>query len=426
MTDTKIRNKALSYRWGIYFVALLIFFLGVFLRFSPAAIKTQLQDAFLLNAVGFSNLNAMYFYTYMIMQIPVGIMADTVGPKRMIFAGSIVMGIGCVIFGLAKTESALLISRLLLGLGSSVFYISILKWQTKWFTESEYGFITGFTTFFGNMGGAFSQGPLVALVGLISWQLSFLYTGAVVFALSAGIFFFFSNSPKDKGFNEISEHIHVKHNVKIFTALINVIKNKNIWPLFLYTFLCSGVSFTTGIWGVTFLSQIYNISKISAGQIMFWQTAAFCAGCIFIGKISDKIRSRKIPAIICSSACLIIWCILYFSGMKSIPFYAASVLIIIAGGFNCGAVMCITSAKEICNPLFSGVSTSFINTAPFIGGSIFPIIFGFIIDRYSSVLSVAALYHKAFLMFVICLIAALIMSVLFVETNAKSVYMKNI
>ncbi|NMC55703.1 MAG: MFS transporter [Eubacteriaceae bacterium] len=426
MTDTQIRNKALSYRWGIYFIVLLLFFSGVFLRFSPAAIKTQLQDAFLLNAVGFSNLNAMYFYTYMIMQIPVGIMADTVGPKKMIFTGSIVMGIGCVIFGLAKTESALLISRLLLGLGSSVFYISILKWQTRWFTESEYGFITGFTTFCGNMGGAFAQGPLVALVGLISWQLSFLYTGAVVFALSAGIFFLFENSPKDKGFNVISEQIDKKSNVNIFTAFMNVLKNKNIWPLFLYSFLCSGVSFTTGIWGVTFLSQIYNVSKISAGQIMFWQTAAFCLGCVFIGKISDMIKSRKIPAIVCASTCLLIWCILYFDGMKNIPFYTASILIIIAGGFNCGAVMCITSAKEICNPLFSGVSTSFINTAPFIGGSIFPIIFGFIIDKYTPLFSGAPLYHKAFLMFVACLTIALIMSLLFIETKAKSIYIKNI
>jgi len=423
---TQIRNKALSYRWGIYFIALLLFFLGIFLRFSPAAIKTQLQDAFLLNAVGFSNLNAMYFYTYMIMQIPIGIFADTIGPRKMIVAGSIIMGIGCLMFGLTNVESILLISRLLLGLGSSVFYISILKWQTKWFAESEFGFVTGFTTFFGNMGGAFAQGPLVVLVGLITWRLSFLYTSAVIFVLAAAAFFFFANSPKDKGFDLISTHTYEKSNIKISEAFINVLSNKKVWPLFLYSFLFSGVSFTTGIWGVTFLSQIYNISKITAGQIMFWQTAAFCVSCVFLGKISDKIKSRKIPAVVCVCACLLIWCILYFVGMQNIPLAAVASLMIIAGAFNCGAIMALTTAKEICNPEFSGISTSFVNSAPFLGGSLFPIMFGFIVDKYSPFLSGSALYHKAFALFVICLIAGLIMSILFVETGAKNIYKQSV
>lgn len=101
----KFKNKALLYRWSIYFIALLLFSIGIFLRFSPAAIKTQLQDTFSLTSVGFSSLNSMYFYTYMIMQISVGIMVDTVGPKKMIYTGSIVMCLGCVIFGFSGKES---------------------------------------------------------------------------------------------------------------------------------------------------------------------------------------------------------------------------------------------------------------------------------------------------------------------------------
>jgi len=417
-------NKAYRYRRKIYAIVIALFFLGIFLRFSPAAIREELQDSFFINAVGFSNLNAMYFYTYMAMQIPVGIFADMYGPRKMILTGSLIMAAGSVMFGTAKTELILLLSRLLLGLGSSVFYISILKWQTNWFRQSEYGFITGLTTFSGNMGGAFAQGPLVILVGLLTWRMTFICTGIFIIALIILAYFLFVNAPEDKGFEAIADEKTDKRSKKISEAFINVISNKKVWPLFLYSFFCAGVSFTIGIWGVTLFSQIYDITKITAGRIMFWQTTAFCVSSILIGKISDKIKSRKLPAIVCVSVCLLIWCFIYFKGMQNIPLPVSVILIIIAGGFNCGAVMAITCSKEICDPEFSGISTSFINSAPFLGGSLLPLIFGFIIDKYSPFFSKGALYGKAFLLFVIFLSIGLLMSLLFTETKAKNIYKK--
>lgn len=82
MTQSSKENSLYSYRWLIYIIVLLLYCTGSFLRLSPGVIKNELEAAFALGAVGFSTLNSMYFYTYMILQIPVGIFVDTIGAKK--------------------------------------------------------------------------------------------------------------------------------------------------------------------------------------------------------------------------------------------------------------------------------------------------------------------------------------------------------
>ena len=101
MTQSSKENSLYSYRWLIYIIVLLLYCTGSFLRLSPGVIKNELEAAFALGAVGFSTLNSMYFYTYMILQIPVGIFVDTIGAKKMVIIGGTITALGSAPFGLA-------------------------------------------------------------------------------------------------------------------------------------------------------------------------------------------------------------------------------------------------------------------------------------------------------------------------------------
>src|SRR5450756_2407048 len=77
------------------------FVLAFFHRLAPGAIAGELQQAFGTSSASLGLLAATYFYVYFAMQVPSGILADTLGPRRLFTAGALVAGAGSVLFGLA-------------------------------------------------------------------------------------------------------------------------------------------------------------------------------------------------------------------------------------------------------------------------------------------------------------------------------------
>jgi MFS family permease len=72
------------------------------------------------------------------MQIPTGILADTLGPRRILALGGLIGGAGSILFGLAPTLDGALFGRTLIGLGVSVTFIAMLKLIAVWFEEDRF------------------------------------------------------------------------------------------------------------------------------------------------------------------------------------------------------------------------------------------------------------------------------------------------
>src|SRR4249920_2670168 len=87
----------------VFGIVLASFVLSFFHRTAPAAIADELTRAFAINSVVLGTVAATYFYVYTVLQIPVGVLADTLGPRRLLTAGSIVAGLGSIAFALAPT-----------------------------------------------------------------------------------------------------------------------------------------------------------------------------------------------------------------------------------------------------------------------------------------------------------------------------------
>ena len=139
------RNKALSYRWVIWGVMVFAFMVSFFHRFSAAVVKDYVTAEFAMSATSLGAMASMYFYAYMIMQIPVGLLADSLGPRIIVSAGMFLAGSGSVIFGFAPSPAWLYLGRFLVGLGASTVFVSIMKVQTQWFRDGEFATISGIT-----------------------------------------------------------------------------------------------------------------------------------------------------------------------------------------------------------------------------------------------------------------------------------------
>src|SRR5262245_62548075 len=88
-------------------------------------------------------LAATYYVIYTVMQVPTGVLNDTVGPRRVLAAGCLVAGVGSLLFAASESVAAAMIGRTLAGLGVSVAFVSMLKLVAEWFPENGFATMTG-------------------------------------------------------------------------------------------------------------------------------------------------------------------------------------------------------------------------------------------------------------------------------------------
>ena len=126
--------------------------LSFFHRFAPAGIAQDLAVSFQTTAASLGVLAATYFYVYTVMQVPTGILVDTLGPRRILLLGAIVACAGSILFGLAPSMQVALVGRTLVGLGVSVTFIAMLKIIAVWFDEKHFATLTSMQMPVSNLG----------------------------------------------------------------------------------------------------------------------------------------------------------------------------------------------------------------------------------------------------------------------------------
>ena len=108
-------------RWAVFALASSAFWLSFFHSVAPAAIAAELQASFGIGAAMLGTLAATYYLVYTVMQVPRGILNDTLGPRRVLTAGCAVSGGGALLFGAADAVSVALAGLTLIGLASAWF-----------------------------------------------------------------------------------------------------------------------------------------------------------------------------------------------------------------------------------------------------------------------------------------------------------------
>ena len=120
---THIHARMRRLRWTSYTLVIIGYMLAFFHRLAPAAIANNLQQSFHTSGAGLGSLAAAYFYAHTVMQIPVGVMTDTMGVRKVVAYGALVSGVGSVLFGVADTLALATLGRLLVGCGVAAMFI---------------------------------------------------------------------------------------------------------------------------------------------------------------------------------------------------------------------------------------------------------------------------------------------------------------
>jgi len=167
-------------------VVLLPFALGYFLsylfRCTNAIIAPQLTSEVGLDAGDLGFLTAMYFLTFSLFQLPLGILLDRYGPRRVQSVLLLFAAGGAVLFSIGSSTSTLAIGRGLIGLGVAGCLMAAVKAGTIWFSDRHWPLINGGFLAIGGLGAVAATAPLEGALHFVDWRTIFLFlAGATAF-----------------------------------------------------------------------------------------------------------------------------------------------------------------------------------------------------------------------------------------------------
>src|SRR6266481_6219321 len=253
----------------VYGILALSYMLVFVHRIAPAALATDLMRDFNTTGAALGSLAAMYFYVYAVMQIPAGVLADTLGVRIAASAGALITGIGSILFSVAPNLATASVGRFFIGLGVSVVFVGLMRANTEWWSERRYGIISGLTVFLGNVGAVLATAPLAALLVVASWRTIFVITGVLSFVIGACTYLYVRDRPEDAGFPSLREMegkaAHAPPAQHWLRSLYAVLLTREIWPAFFANLgLCGTSLAVVGLWGVPLLTDVHKLSRAEA------------------------------------------------------------------------------------------------------------------------------------------------------------------
>jgi len=358
------------------------YLLSFFHRVAPAAIAGDLAAAFDTSAASLGVLAATYFYVYTLMQIPTGVLADTLGPRKILTLGGLVAGVGSLLFGLAPTFDLAVVGRTLVGLGVSVAFIAMLKLVAVWYEERRFATLTGAAMFIGNLGSVSAGAPLAWAAQAAGWRAVFVVVGVLSLAIGVASWFLVKDRPGDVSATPATAGAAGARvdRTAWLGNLMTVMKNRATWPGFFVNMGIAGSLFSfAGLWAVPYFTQVHGVTRAVASNHTSVYFIGFAIGCAVIGRISDRMGRRK-PLMV-GGAILHALGWWFWIAAGPLPSGFTYALCSAMGLVTASLTLSWVCAKEVNPPLLSGTATSVVNVGVFLGPAILQPLVGWVMDQ---------------------------------------------
>jgi sugar phosphate permease len=434
----KVRQLA----WIIWSVALSAQLLCQFHRIAGSVVVDRVMADFAITAATVGGVLAMYFYVYAAMQFPSGVLADYLGPRKTLTFGCLAAGFGSIVFGFSASITALYMGRILLSLGVSVIFVSVLKIQTQWFPSRLFGRISSLTMCLGMSGALLGTTPMALMAMSVGWRWSFGLMGLLSFIVCLVCWLVIRNRPQDLGLPSTAEIERREVSSTTSTPAEDMdmmgfgkrvhilLTNKHIWSPFLMGIGSYGTLLVfQGAWGIPYLMQIYAMTRDSAANLILLTMIGFMAGTLITAFASDILQRRRWPSIVCAFAYLCTWITLTLWNDGKPPVTALYPLCFSLGFFTGFVVLIVACIKEIVPPLVSGMAMGLVNMSVFISTAALQMLFGKMLDLgwQGVVFEEARVYPSAAFQSGFVLVCAgafinLIGALLLKETHCRDIY----
>lgn len=424
MKESNYNKKLNLIKWLSMIVVALAFFFVQFHRNTPGVMRDELTAAFGMSSTSFGLFSSMYFYPYMLAQIPIGMLLDTLGVRKTIGVSSLVAAIGAFVFGTSSVYPVACVGRVLIGIGVAAPVISTQKFLVSWVGSQKSATYYGAFSFMGKLGGMVAQLPLAWLVSQFDWRTVFFLCASVSVVIALLCFFVAKDSPEEALKGKSQSAVKEKTTfVSLLRAMGHVFSNRYIWLIMVVMFLHQGLyGLFSSTWAVPYLQDVFGLSTVEASSYTTCMLIGAMAFTVVAGMVSDRLHSRKFVIAFVSVVLTLVWFMLAFCGELMMRTHLLWVIMFLMGAGGCSVQIMFAYSREMNDPRYVGISVSVVNMVGMLGSAVFPTIFGAMLDGWSGQYSGAALYRTAFIPCIILSVVSLVFTLLAKETGCKNRY----
>ncbi|MDO9466921.1 MAG: MFS transporter [Thiobacillus sp.] len=421
-----VRLPPVSLAWLTWGLLASLYFVGFFQRVAPAVMVDELMRDFSIAATMLGNLSAIYFYTYAAMQIPSGLLADAIGPRRIATAAAAVAVAGTVMFSQADTLWMASLGRGLIGASVAVAFVACMKLAGHWFPANRFATVTGVSLLIGNLGGVLAGVPLSEAIASVGWRTAMLASAGVTLLLTAAVWLWVRDDPSERGY---ASHAHPEalNNIAMSPqrSLKSVASERDTWLLFFAGGLIAAPVLTfAGLWGVPYLVQVHGLERSHAALFTTTMLLGFAVGGPLLGALSDRMGRRKLPYLGAALVHVACWGVFLF--VDGLPDTARYLLFATIGFSAGGIIIGFAFAREANHPGAAGTVGGVVNMAVLGFAAIQQSAMGWILDRNwqggivdGARIYDATAYHAAFLWLGVSAAGAVLAVALTRETHCR-------
>lgn len=353
-----------------------------FHRLVPTVIADELIPTFQITAAELGLFAATFFYTYSLMQIPAGRLVDRYGQRPVNFAGLVVVGLATLMTVWAPSFGWAAFARLVAGIGASVLFATSVKRISEVFPARRFASVHGTMVGFQNLIGILIMLPMATIATAYGWRHLFFVTG--LFALVLAVINLALGGPPKKSWSEDAGQNEAPVFVPMMAALKQIVSNPRTWPPFLISAgLYSPYLAFSGLWGVPWLMDSFQLTREGATGIMM----VFSAGSLLVpplsGIVADRLRSYRTPLVWGSGICLLAWMAMGIGLWLDVSLPVMIPILAVVGSFSLAHNPVYAVVKDANPPHLLGVASGVQNMSGFLGGMLLQPLLGLILDYFS-------------------------------------------
>ena len=339
-------------------------------RVAPSVMVDELMRDFAVGGAVLGNLSAFYFYTYAGIQIPVGIMMDRFGPRRLLTFTLLLCVVGSAMFAYSESVGAASLARAIIG-GSVAFgYVGTMTIAAQQFSPRHFALCVGILQAVGMAGAVLGQAPYRVLVDAVGWRDSLMWTGGAALFLALAIWLVVRDGARTES-----------QGGNLLDGIRNALSNRQTWlNAFVGMALTAPMLALAGLWAVPYLTTVYELPRTEAAALasslfIGWGVAAPLAG-----GISDRLGRRK-PLIV-GGLCLMTAGLFILAFVPGLPVTMLYALFAVMGAGGATMILTFALCRETTPAWARGAALGVVNGAVTGSGALFQPLLGWVLDLY--------------------------------------------
>ncbi|MGA5652033.1 MFS transporter [Streptomyces seoulensis] len=372
---------------AVWSIGVAVYFVAVIFRTSLGVAGLDAADRFHVNASALSTFSILQLLVYAGMQIPVGLLVDRLGTKKVLCLGAVLFTAGQLGFAFSPTYGTALASRALLGCGDALTFISVLRLGTRWFPARRGPFVAQLAGLVGMAGNLVSTLVLARLLHGLGWTPAFAgsaVAGVVVLVLTL---LFLRDHPE--GFEpEPFPHqgaAYVRR--QIAEAWREPGTRLGMWVHFTTQF--PAMVFLL-LWGLPFLVQAQGLSRATAGELLTLVVLSNMVIGLVYGQVVARHHAARLPlALGTVAATAVMWALtLAWPGARA-PMALLLALCVVLGACGPASMLGFDFARPANPPERQGTASGITNMGGFVASMTTLFAIGVLLDATGDDYSIA-------------------------------------